>query len=103
RHLVEGQTFQQEAHVLERRDGDAHLSDFSFRARVIGVEAHLRGQVKGARQARLTGAQEKLESLVSGFGRTETRVLAHGPEFPSVHRLLDPSGKGVRTGFAELR
>jgi hypothetical protein len=48
-------------HVLERRDRDADLADFALGARVIGVVAHLGGQVEGARQSGLTGLQRNLK------------------------------------------
>ena len=42
RHFVQREVGQQEAHVVDRIDGDADLADLALSARVIGVVAHLR-------------------------------------------------------------
>ena len=55
RDLVERQVVEQQPHVLERVDGHADLADLALGAGVVGVVAHLRRQVEGARQAGLAG------------------------------------------------
>ena len=67
-------------------DGHADLADLALGARVVGVVAHLGGQVEGARQPGLAGLEQELEALVGGLGGAEAGVLAHRPEPAAVHR-----------------
>ena len=69
---------------------------------MIGVVAHLGGQVKGAGQAGLAGAEQELETFVGRLGRAETGVLAHGPELAAIHRGLHAAGVRKLAGPAEL-
>ena len=57
RDLVERDAGEQHAHVVDRVDGHADLADLALGPRVVGVVAHLRRQVEGARQAGLAGAR----------------------------------------------
>ena len=100
--LVEREVSQQEAHVGQRVDGHAHLADFAFRPGVVGVEAHLGGQVEGARQSGLPGGEQELETLVGVLGGAEPGVLAHGPQPAPVHARVDAAGVRRRPRCAEL-
>ena len=77
------------------------LAHLALRAGVVGVVAHLGGEVEGARQAGLAGVEQELEALVGGLGRAEAGVLAHGPQAAPVHVGTDAPGVGVRAGFAQ--
>jgi len=101
RDLVERESGEQGAHVLEAVDGDAHLADFALRAGMVGVVAHLGGQVEGARQTRLAGTQEELEPLVGRLGGAEPGVLAHRPQTAPVHVGTDAPGVREGAGVAE--
>ena len=89
RDLVERDAGQQQAHVLDGVDGDTDLADLALGPRVVGVVAHLRGEVEGAREPGLAGAEEELEPLVGGLGRAEAGVLPHRPQPPAVHGRVD--------------
>ena len=54
RHVIQRQSAQQEAHVVEGANGHAHFPHFAFGTRVVSVVTHLRGQVKGAGQTGLS-------------------------------------------------
>jgi hypothetical protein len=78
-HLVQGQTFEQRAHVAEMRDRDADLADLTQRERMIGVVARLCGQIERDREARLAlGEVVPVELVGSGRGAVP-RVSAHDP------------------------
>ena len=62
RDLVEGQPPSSSAHVHSSEEiATPTLPDLALGARVIGVVAHLRGQVEGARQPGLAGARRNLK------------------------------------------
>ncbi len=102
RDLVEGQVGEQQAHVGEGVDGHADLAHLALGTRVVRVEAHLGGEVEGARQARLPRAQEELEPLVGVLGGPEPGVLPHGPQPAPVHGGVDATGVGRAPGLAEV-
>ena len=85
------------------RDRDADLADLALGARVVGVVAHLRGQVEGARQAGLACVEQELEALVGLLGGAEAGVLAHRPEPAAVHVRLDAARERGLAGVAESR
>ena len=94
-----GQVGHEQAHVGQRVDGHAHLADLALRPGVVGVVAHLGGQVEGAREARLPGVEEELEALVGRLGRAEAGVLAHRPQLRAVHpRRGRPGCRGTTPG-----
>ena len=55
--LVERQAGQQQAHVGQRVDGHPDLAHLALGPGMVGVVAHLGGQVEGARQPGLAGAR----------------------------------------------
>jgi len=62
---------------------------------VVGVVAHLSGQVEGHREAGLSLLEQVAESRVGLGGGAEPRVLPHGPETAAVHRRLDATRERV--------
>ena len=96
---VEREVGQQRPHVLDRVDGHAHLA---LGPRMIGVVAHLRGQVEGARQPGLAVPEEELEPLVRRLRCAEAGVLAHGPQPAAVHVGVHAAGVGVPAWLPEL-
>ena len=100
--LVQGEAGERSAHVRQGVDGHADLADLALGARVVGVVAHLGGQVEGARQAGLAGVEQELEPLVGRLGRAEAGVLAHGPQPPAVHGRLHAARIGILTRLTQL-
>ena len=88
-------------HVFERADGDADLSDFAPRARMVGIESHLRGQVEGHRKSGLPARQQVAEALIGLGGAAETGVLPHGPQPSAIHRGVDAAREREFAGVAE--
>ena len=64
RHRVEREAAEKNSHVLQRVDGDTNLADFTFGARMVRVVAHLRREVEGATEARLSRTEQELEALI---------------------------------------
>ena len=62
--------------------------DLAERARRVGVDPHLRGQVERDREAGLARVEQVAEARVGLLRRAEARVLPHGPEAAAVHRRL---------------
>src|SRR5664279_1153684 len=60
----------------------------SPRARRVGIEAHLRGEIEGDREPGLSGGEQRAEARVRLARGAEARVLAHGPQPPAIHRGL---------------
>ena len=60
--------------------------DLARGPRVVGVEAHLRRQVEGRREAGLALGEQEPEALVGLLGRAEAGVLADRPRPAAVHR-----------------
>ena len=69
--------------------------DLAERARVVGVVAHQRGHVKRRREARLAVLEQVVEALVGLLARAEAGELAHRPQPPAVHRLVDAARERV--------
>ena len=89
-----GDAVEQRRHVFDRVDRDADAADFARRERVVGVVAHLRGQVeRDAQPADALGEQIPVAAI--GFlGGGEAGVLPHRPQPAAVHRRLDATGEG---------
>ena len=92
---------EQRLHVVERVDRDALAPDLAERARVVGVVAHQRGHVERGRQAGLAVVEQVAEALVGLLAGAKARELAHRPQPPAVHRLVDPARERVRAGRAD--
>ena len=91
---IEGQSFQEHLHVLERADGNANFAHFAKGEGMIGVKAYLRGQVERHREALLAMLEQVMKTLVRFAGGAESGVLAHRPDAPPVHIGVDPPGEG---------
>ena len=99
---VEREPGEEQLHVLERVDRHADLADLTLRAGMVGVVAHLGGEVEGAAEAGLARVEQEVEALVRLLGAAEARVLAHRPRPGPVHLLVDPAGVGRAAGSPEL-
>ena len=77
----------------------AHLAGGAL---VVGVEAHLGGQVERGGEARLALGEQELEALVGRLGRAEPGVLADRPRPRAVHRRLDAARERVLAREAEV-
>ena len=62
---------------------------------VVGVVAHQRGHVEGRREAGLAVVEQVAEALVGLLARAEAGELAHRPQPPAVHRLVDAARERV--------
>ena len=102
RDLVQRQPAEQDPHVVDRVDGDTDLADLTDADRVVGVVAHLGGQVEGDRQATGPGRDQLVVPLVRLLGGAEPGVLAHRPRARRVHRRVDTAGERVAPGLTEL-
>ena len=71
-----GRPAKQQSHVLDRVDRDTDLADLALGARVVGVVAHLCGQVERARQPGLAGVRAGSGSARSSTRRSRTRRTA---------------------------
>src|SRR4051812_9567098 len=69
---------------------------------MVGVAAHLGGQVEGNREPGLAGLDEILETGISLFGGAEARILAHGPGPAAVHRWVDATHVRVLARVTKL-
>ena len=101
-HLAERDAVEQAAHVLDRVDRDPHLADLAVRDRGVGVVPHLSRQIEGDRQAGRPGLDQLLKAPVRLRGAGEPGVLAHRPGPFRVHRRVDATGIGIRSGLAQL-
>ena len=90
-HLVERDARKQDVHVEHGADGDACLADIAEHARVVGVIAAMRRQVKRDGKAFLAGGEVAAVEGVRFLGRREAGVLAHGPGAEDVHRRVRPA------------
>ena len=95
RHPSQVDAGEQRLHVIERVHRHALAPDLAERARVVGVMSHQRGHVKRRRQPRLAVLEQVVEALVGLLAGAEARELAHRPQAPAVHRLVDAAGEGV--------
>jgi hypothetical protein len=73
---------------MSRRVSTAHLCPHHG---VVGVEAHLGGEVEGHAQSALPLFQQVLEPFVRLLGIGKAGILPHGPEASPIHRGIDPS------------
>ena len=101
RDLVERDAVERRAHVVDRVDRDAGAADLAEAARVVGVQAELRRQVEGHREARRAVREQVLVALVGLLRRRVARVLAHRPQLPAVHLAVRPARERVLAGLAE--
>ena len=67
---------------------------------MVGVVAHLRGEVERGGEAGLTGGKQHSEAGVGILGGAEAGVLPHGPEPAGVHRGLNAPEKGPAARLA---
>ena len=65
---------------------------------MIGIHAHLGGQIEGDREAGDALRQQIAIAAIAFFGGSEAGVLAHGPEAAAIHVRIDPAGEGVLAG-----
>ena len=100
--LVQGYPFEQDAEVAHGIDGHAHLAHLAQGQGVVRIVPDLGGEIEGHAQARLPLLQEIPETPVRILGGAEPGILAHGPEAAPVHVGLDPPGKGILAGKAEI-
>ena len=90
--LVEGNLLKEHPHVFNRVDGHPDLAHLAVRQGVVGVIAHLGGQIEGDGQAS-GSCSEQLPVALIGFSRgPKARVLPHRPGPAGVHRRVDPAG-----------
>ena len=90
--LIERDVIEQQFHVGDGSDGDAHLSHFAGGERMVGVHAHLRGQIEGDGESGGALRQQVAVALVAFLGGAEAGVLAHGPQPLAVHVFIDTPG-----------
>ena len=95
RHLGQRDPLEQTAHVIERVDGHADLAHLARRHGVVGVVAHLGGEVEGHGQPGLTGIEQRPEPPVGLLGGAEPGVLPHRPGAAPVHGGMGAAGEGV--------
>ena len=93
--LVEGDALEQPPHVGQRVDRHPDLADLAGGHRVVGVVAHLGGQVEGDAEAGLAVVEQVAEAGVGLGGRPEAGVLAHRPGPAPVHGRVDAAGERV--------
>ena len=84
-HLVQGDSVEEDLHVLDRVDGHAGLADVTGHPGMVGVVAAVRGEVEGNREARLAGGEVSSVKRVRLRGRGEPGVLADRPGLVGVH------------------
>ena len=75
--------------------------DLAERAGVVGVVAHQRGHVEGGREPRLAVLEQVVEALVGLLAGAEAGELAHRPQPPAVHRVVDAARERVLAGTAD--
>jgi hypothetical protein len=99
---VERDLPEQVGQVVHRVDGDADPPDLALRHRVVGVVAHLGGEVERGREAHLSGGEQAPEALVGLLRGPEAGILAHGPEPAGVHVGVDAAGERELARLAEI-
>ena len=102
RHLVERNLGEQRVHVVDRVDRDAHAADLAQRARRVGVEAHLRGEIEGDGEPGLPGGEQRPEARVRLARGAEARVLAHRPQPSAIHRRLHAARERKASGIVQV-
>ena len=100
--LLQGDLLEEDLHIGQGGDGDAHLAYLALSDGIIGVVANLGRQVEGHGEAGLALLQEVAVAAVGLLGVAEAGILAHGPEPTAVHGGLDSAGKGELTREAKL-
>ena len=66
--------------------------DFARGQRMIGIHAHLRGQIESHGESGDALREQIAVTPVALLGRAETGVLAHGPEPAAVHLRVNAAG-----------
>ena len=66
---------------------------------MVGVHAHLGGEVEGDGESGGALRKQVAIALVAFFGAAEAGVLAHGPEAGAVHVLINAAGVGELAGL----
>ena len=90
-HTAQRDAVKKLSHIFHGIDGDTYASHLASRQRVIGVIAHLCGEVERDAQAADALRQEVLVPGIRLLRCAEAGVLAHRPQPPAVHRLLNPA------------
>ena len=68
---------------------------------MVGVHAHLRGEIEGHRKSGGALRKQVAIALVAFFGGAEAGVLAHGPETAAIHVGIDAARVGELAGLAD--
>ena len=89
-----GMPSKQRRHVFDRVDGDADAADFAGGQWMIGVVAHLGGQIERDAQTSDALSEQIAIACVRLGGGTEAGVLPHRPQPAAVHRRLDAARVG---------
>src|SRR5439155_11441321 len=100
-HAIERDAVEQPLEIVDAVDRDTSSPDFSFRPGMIGVVSHLRRQIERDRETSLADLQQMMEPVVSLFGRSEPRVLAHRPQPGAIHRRIWTARERRLTGQTE--
>ncbi len=69
---------------------------------MIGVVPHLRREVEGDGEPRLTLIEEVAEAFVRFLGGSEAGVLSHRPESATVHRRINTACEGECAGITDF-
>jgi hypothetical protein len=85
-HLVEGNTVEEDLHVLNRVDGDSRFSDVADNPGVVGVIPAVRGEVERNGKSGLTSLQIAAVKGIGLFSGRESGVLSDRPGASGVHR-----------------
>ncbi len=100
--FIQGDAIQQQGHIIQAGNADAHFTHLTQRHGIIRIVANLGGQIKSDRKARLSLVEQEFIALVRLRRRTKPGILTHGPVTAAIHRRLDASGKRIFTGKTEL-
>ena len=85
---------EQALHVGQRGDRHADAAHFARGQRMVGIHAHLRGQIEGHRESGGALREQIAVAAVALLGGAEAGVLAHGPEAAAVHVAVDAARVG---------
>ena len=105
RDLIERDRVEGRAHVVDRVDGHPGAADLAQAARVVGVQAELRGQVEGHRQAGRSVREQVAVALVGLLGRRVARATgASSTAACGIHLAMHAArvGKGARLAQAQI-
>ena len=88
-------------HVGQRGDGHADAAHLAGGHGMVGIDAHLGGQIEGHRKSGGALREQIAVAPVAFFGGAEAGVLAHGPEAAAVHVAIDAAGVGKFAGLTQ--